>query len=212
MKTIAGILFLATPLVASISIVVASARLAMVETGDPFDLAILGRGYLQTVDESRENPMFHRSLKLAINRDGQLCGFVKGSLRVLEPGITLPPDQERVHIAREGAVSIEKSGSWAQVGGISLNCFAGENIRQNEAEFQQNDEMGAASPLTPGQQGAGYLMQGYREQYVIPLGITNWIAITLAFITVAGYIWYAVVWLRQPSKPINLPPTTSHPS
>ena len=67
MKFVTSILFLAMPLVAAISIVLSSVRLATVPTGNAYDLTVFGRGYFGTIDDSDGNLIYRRSIRLAVD-------------------------------------------------------------------------------------------------------------------------------------------------
>jgi flagellar basal body rod protein FlgG len=194
LKSILSSLFLVAPLLAAILIVASSARLATVSTGSRYDLTVVGRGYFRTVDESFDNAQYHRSIQLAINANGQLCAKVNGVLRQLDPPITVQSDQTKIDVSTHGQVNTEQgySGGWVASGQLCLSMFVSENLSSDDRILVLSDQIGTPQESIPGNNGAGHILLGYRQEFVIPLSNTNVIAIGLAFITIAGCLHQAV--------------------
>ena len=199
MKSILSSLFLIAPLLAAILIVFSSARLATIPTGSRYDLTVVGRGYFRTVDESSENAQYHRSMQLAVDANGLLCAKVNGVLRQLDPPITVPSDRKRIDVSAEGQVNTEGYGGWMPCGIMNLYLFVSENLASDDRMLVLSDPIGMPQPVLPGQNGAGHILLGYRQEFVVPFSSTNLIAIGLAFITIAGCLHRALKIVPDPS-------------
>ena len=133
------------------------------QTGNAYDLAINGRGYLQVSLPSGQTA-YTRAGNLAVNADGQMVtadGFS------LEPSITVPPEATAIQITRDGIVEATLTGQATpqQLGQIEIATFinpAGlEAIGDNL--YLETPASGSPNTATPGSPGFGTLMQGYLE-------------------------------------------------
>ena len=132
-------------------------------TGNPYDLAINGRGYFQITMPSGQTG-YTRAGNLAVNADGQM---VTADGYPLEPAITVPAEATAIQITRDGIVEVTLSGQTdpQQIGQLEIASFinpAGlEGIGDNL--FLETPASGTATTATPGSPGLGTLMQGYLE-------------------------------------------------
>ncbi|HCS23629.1 MAG TPA: flagellar basal-body rod protein FlgG [Terricaulis sp.] len=132
-------------------------------TGNGYDLAISGRGYLQVTLPSGQTA-YTRAGNLAVNADGEL---VTSDGYAVEPSITIPQDATALQITRDGIVEVTMSGQTdpQQIGQMEIATFinpAGlEAIGDNL--FLETPASGAPNTATPGSPGFGTLMQGYLE-------------------------------------------------
>ncbi|MEQ1491404.1 MAG: flagellar basal-body rod protein FlgG [Terricaulis sp.] len=132
-------------------------------TGNPYDLAINGRGYFQITMPSGQTG-YTRAGNLAVNADGQM---VTADGYPVEPSITVPAEATAIQITRDGIVEVTLAGQTApqQIGQLEIAGFinpAGlEAIGDNL--FLETPASGAATTATPGSPGLGTLMQGYLE-------------------------------------------------
>jgi flagellar basal-body rod protein FlgG len=138
---------------------------SFMQTNNPLDLVIEGRGFFQIRMPSGEIA-YSRAGNFHLDRDGNLV-TTDGS--PMEPQITVPPEAQSITIAGDGTVSFFLPGQTsAQLAGqIQLANFpnpAGLNsIGQNL--YTATDASGEPTIGTPGgQEGLGRLMQGYVEQ------------------------------------------------
>ncbi len=90
------------------------------------------------------------------------------------------------------------------MGQMSLYSFVSENLSSDDRMLVLSDQIGTPQQGTPGQNGAGHILLGYRQEFVIPLNNTNLIAIALAFITIAGCFYRATQPIPQ-GAPMQLP-------
>jgi len=133
------------------------------QTGNPYDLAISGRGYIQ-VNLPSGQTAYTRAGNLAVNADGAI---VTTDGYAIEPAITIPQEAISVQISRDGVVEVtlQDQTDPQQVGQIELAAFinpAGlEAIGDNL--FLETPASGSANVDTPGSAGMGTLMQGYTE-------------------------------------------------
>jgi flagellar basal-body rod protein FlgG len=132
-------------------------------TGNPYDIAINGRGYFQITMPSGQTG-YTRAGNLAVNADGQI---VTADGYPLEPAITVPAEATAIQITRDGVVEVTLAGQTdpQQIGQLEIASFinpAGlEGIGDNL--FLETPASGTATTATPGSPGLGTLMQGYLE-------------------------------------------------
>lgn len=132
-------------------------------TGNPYDLAINGRGFFQITLPSGQTG-YTRAGNLAVNADGAM---VTADGYTLEPSITVPQEATAVQITRDGIVEVTLAGQTEpqQIGQLEIASFinpAGlEAIGDNL--YLQTPASGTATTATPGSPGLGTLMQGYLE-------------------------------------------------
>jgi len=133
------------------------------QTGNQYDMAIDGRGFLQVTLPSGQTA-YTRAGNFAINADGQL---VTADGYAVEPAITVPPEAVSVQITRDGIVeaALNDQAAPQQLGQIEIAAFinpAGlEGIGDNL--FLETPASGSPNVSTPGQPGFGALMQGFLE-------------------------------------------------
>lgn len=132
-------------------------------TGNPYDIAINGRGYFQITMPSGQTG-YTRAGNLAVNADGQI---VTADGYALEPAITVPQEATAIQITRDGIVEVTLAGQTdpQQIGQLEIASFinpAGlEAIGDNL--YLETPASGTATTATPGSPGLGTLMQGYLE-------------------------------------------------
>jgi flagellar basal-body rod protein FlgG len=132
-------------------------------TGNPYDLAINGRGFLQVTLPSGQTG-YTRAGNLAVNADGQV---VTADGYPIEPSISVPPEATAIQITRDGIVEVTLAGQTdpQQLGQIEIASFinpAGlEAIGDNM--YLETPASGSATTATPGSPGLGTIMQGYLE-------------------------------------------------
>jgi flagellar basal-body rod protein FlgG len=135
----------------------------MGQTGNAYDIAINGRGFLQVALPSGQTA-YTRAGSLSVNADGQL---VTADGYPVEPSVTIPPDTAIMQITRDGIVEVVLGGQVdpQQIGQIEIANFinpAGlEAIGDNL--FLETPASGTPNVATPGSPGFGTLMQGYLE-------------------------------------------------
>ncbi|HRE45574.1 MAG TPA: flagellar basal-body rod protein FlgG, partial [Terricaulis sp.] len=90
-------------------------------TGNGYDLAISGRGYLQVTLPSGQTA-YTRAGNLAVNADGEM---VTTDGYPIEPSITIPQDATAMQITRDGIVEVVMAGQTdpTQVGQIEIATF-----------------------------------------------------------------------------------------
>jgi len=135
----------------------------LTQTGNPYDMAINGRGFLQISLPSGQTA-YTRAGNLAVNAEGQI---VTADGYPVEPAISIPQEAVAMQITRDGIVEVTMTGQTVpqQVGQLELATFinpAGlEAIGDNL--YLETPASGAANVATPGSPGVGTLMQGYLE-------------------------------------------------
>jgi len=157
------LLLLLIPAAAVVAVAVREGKPRLVHTGDPFDLAIAGRGYFCVTDEFGDNPRYTRGGKLVINQYNQLAFLVGKELVLLRPNITLPSDYLSVEIDVDGRVLVSQSGQkdLSQQGQLELATFGSANLPiLREPVFAVTAELGAPTISSPNEFGAGQIKQG----------------------------------------------------
>jgi len=133
------------------------------QTSGELDVAIDGAGFLQVLLPDGTTA-YTRDGSLQKNDQGQL---VTSSGYPIQPSITIPSNATSVTIAKDGVVSVVQAGSTAttQIGTIQVATFINVGGLQSTGEnlYLETASSGAATPNTPGSNGAGSLYQGYVE-------------------------------------------------
>lgn len=135
----------------------------MSQTGNAYDVAIDGRGYLQVTLPSGQTA-YTRAGNLAVNADGAI---VTSDGYAIEPSITVPQEATAIQISRDGIVEATLTGQTApqQLGQLEIANFVNpaglEAIGDNL--YLETPASGSANTATPGSAGFGTLVQGYLE-------------------------------------------------
>ena len=135
----------------------------LVETGNAFDVAIEGRGFIQVLMPDGSQA-YTRDGSFQIDNQGQL---VTSSGYVVQPAITVPEGAQSVSIGSDGTVSVVTPGSAiaTQVGNVQLTDFInpaglmpmGKNL------YVETGSSGTPQAGNPGVNGLGTIMQGFIE-------------------------------------------------
>lgn len=136
----------------------------VVNTNNPLDLAIQGKGFFQ-IDLPDGTVGYTRAGSLQIDNTGQIVtadGFV------VQPGITVPANAEDITINQSGQVLIKIPGQTdAQLAGqLQLATFvneAGMDALGNNL-FAESAASGAPVVGNPGTDERGTILQGFLEQ------------------------------------------------
>ncbi len=135
----------------------------IVQTENPLDLALQGRGFFQILQSDGS---------VAYTRDGQFQITSTGTLvtsngLTVQPGLTIPPDTISLTIGSDGTVSALVAGNTTptQIGQFQLADFInpvglqpfGDNL------FVETAASGAPQTGNPGAQGLATLIQGALE-------------------------------------------------
>ncbi len=132
-------------------------------TGNPYDMAIDGKGYFQISLPSGEKA-YTRAGNLQVNPEGQM---VTDDGYLLEPAITIPQDATKVSISKTGLVQVTQAGQPAPttVGQIELASFFNEAGLEAIGDnlLLETAASGPAIVGTPGDAGYGQILQAYTE-------------------------------------------------
>ncbi len=136
---------------------------SMVQTENPLDLAINGRGFFQILRPDGSTA-YTRDGHFQLNSQGQI---VTPSGYQLIPAITIPANAQSITIGQDGTISAMVAGnsSPTQIGTIQLADFINPAGLQPMGEnfFIESGASGTPQITTPGQQGIGTLFQGSLE-------------------------------------------------
>jgi len=128
-------------------------------TGEPLDLAIDGRGFLQILQPDGTMG-YTRNGQLHLNSEGQLV--TAGGL-LLEPSISIPDNAQTVTIATDGTINVTLAGTSTPVvaGNIIMADFVNAGGLQAVGSnlFFETAASGAPITGTPGQNGLGTILQ-----------------------------------------------------
>ncbi len=133
------------------------------QTGNSFDVAIQGRGFLQVLLPDGTLG-YTRDGSLQVNAQGEL---VTSSGYHVQPGITIPAAAQSVNIGSDGVITVSVAGQSAptQVGQLQLSDFINPAGLQPRGEnlLVESASSGSAQTGTPGLNGLGSLNQGSVE-------------------------------------------------
>ena len=135
----------------------------IVQTNNPLDIAVQGRGFLQ-VTMPDGTVAYTRDGSFHLNSDGQI---VTNSGYPVEPALTVPANAQSITIGTDGTVSVQLPGQAApaQIGTVQTADFinpAGLEAR-GENLFVETASSGAPQTGTPGLNGLGTITQGSLE-------------------------------------------------
>lgn len=135
----------------------------MQPTGNPFDVAINGRGFFQ-VQLPDGSVGYTRDGGFKPDSQGQL---VNSSGYLLQPGINIPDGAQSISIGADGTVSVKMNGEAAtqQVGQLTIADFINVGGLQPIGQNLYTETAASGAPQTgaPGQSGLGLLEQGSLE-------------------------------------------------
>ncbi len=133
-------------------------------TKNPLDMVIEGQGFFQIIQPNGQIA-YTRSGNFQRNREGSL---VTADGDLLDPQITIPPDQIGITIGSDGTVSVIQAGQAEPqtVGQIEIAMFQNPAGLQSIGKnlFLPTQASGDAITGTPGEEGLGTLLSGYIEQ------------------------------------------------
>ncbi|WP_374274851.1 flagellar basal-body rod protein FlgG [Brevundimonas sp.] len=132
-------------------------------TGNPYDLAIDGRGYFQITLPSGDQA-YTRAGNFAVNAEGLL---VTDDGYSVEPAINIPQDAMEISISKSGQVQVVTQGEPEPqvVGQLELATFFNEAGLEAIGDnlLLETSASGPATTGVPGEAGFGQLLQGYTE-------------------------------------------------
>ncbi len=136
---------------------------SMMNTGNPFDMAINGNGFFRvnlpdgTAGFTRDGSFSPDANGLLVSKDGY----------PLEPQITVPAGTQAVTIATDGTVTGLVPGNEEPtiLGNVTLTMFTNPAglTRMGQNLFKPGGASGEAQDVTPGTSGAGILAQRFLE-------------------------------------------------
>ena len=135
----------------------------IIQTENPLDLAVNGRGFMMVELPSGETA-YTRAGSLQLSPDGDI---VTADGYIVQPGITVPSDAVSISVNESGEVYVDLDGQVAPVlvGQLELANFANEAgldaIGNNL--LLETAASGNASVATPGSAGFGRIVQGALE-------------------------------------------------
>jgi flagellar basal-body rod protein FlgG len=153
---------------------------ALINTQNPFDVAIEGDGFFQVTLPSGE---------LRYTRDGALRVNAQGSLVtsdgfLISPQITIPQGVISVSIGSDGTVTAQQAGALnasVNLGQLTLVRFVNPAGLSAEGRNLVAETASSGAPViaTPGQNGVGLTRQGFLERANVDV-VTELISLILA--------------------------------
>jgi flagellar basal-body rod protein FlgG len=135
----------------------------MKKTDAPLDVAIDGQGFLAVALDDG-TPAYTRGGSLKVNKDGLLCAPSGQPLRL---AIRIPDNAQSVVIARDGRVTatLANGSSPVELGQLELVRFANPSglDAAGEGLYRATELSGEAQSASPGEDGAGAIVQGFVE-------------------------------------------------
>lgn len=135
----------------------------LIQTGNPLDLAIQGRGFFQ-IQQPDGTIAYTRDGSFQVNAQGQI---VNSSGYVLQPSITIPSGTQSISIGTDGVLSVVTTNSSAptQVGTIQLADFINPAGLQSIGNNLYLETAASGSPQAgnAGLNGLGTLAQNSLE-------------------------------------------------
>ena len=136
---------------------------ALTQTGNPFDLAVMGRGFFRVVGADGDT-LYTRAAAFNKNAAGQV---VTAEGLVVQPPVTVPADVSAVTVNEAGQVYGEVPGQTAPslLGQFTLATFVNEvGLAPLGANvYRETSASGAATVGIPGENAIGSIKQGYLE-------------------------------------------------
>ncbi len=137
----------------------------LVNTGNTFDIAITGDGFLQ-INLPNGEVRYTRDGALALNANGNL---VNSSGFLVQPQVTIPQEAMQVSIGSDGTISVTTAGANGTttiIGQLNLVRFPNEAGLSSDGRnlYEQTQSSGAPIIATPGLNGTGLIQQGFLER------------------------------------------------
>lgn len=133
----------------------------LASTGNDFDVAISGRGFLKVQMPDGTNA-YTRDGALQVDQNGQL---VTKEGYPIDPAITVPSDATDFTISSNGIVSAKVAGTQTTLGTLTLTMFTNEAGLQSTGDnrYVETTASGAPTDVNIAENGAGTIRQKYLE-------------------------------------------------
>jgi flagellar basal-body rod protein FlgG len=136
----------------------------LLQTGNPLDIAIQGKGFFQILLPDGTTA-YTRDGSFQLDDTGQVVMTANGF--ALQPALTIPSDTLTITVAGDGTVSVTQPGAATPttVGNIQLATFINPAglISLGENLFQESAASGTPTTGTPGTDSLGLLNQTFLE-------------------------------------------------
>lgn len=133
-------------------------------TGQPFDVAVAGEGFLILTDPATSACLFTRLGRLSTDSESRLILDVKGTEFLVNPAIQIPSDAMGVSISPTGRVAVQlaNQSNLIAVGQLQLAKFdkPGKLRQILPAIYTDTTESGFCLQCNPGCEGVGTIIQG----------------------------------------------------
>jgi flagellar basal-body rod protein FlgG len=135
-------------------------------TNKPLDWAIEGDGFYQ-VQNPNGGFLYTRTGNFGLNDNGQIVLGSANNGYILDPNITVPPEAIDIVVSPDGLVQYRTidSPNLLNLGQLQLAKFINPDglIKLGDNLYAQTDASGDPQVNQPGQQGFGFIRQGFLE-------------------------------------------------
>lgn len=133
---------------------------SLTQTGNPLDVAIHGRGFLQIQVPNQNEMAYTRTGSFQINETGQI---VTSNGYVLQPPIVIPQGAQNISISNDGIVSATVAGTTQpeQLGQLQLYDFINPSGLRPTGDNMYLETVSSGTPNAgvPASEGYGSIMQ-----------------------------------------------------
>lgn len=134
------------------------------DTGNPLDVAIVGKGFFQVQDVDGST-VYTRAGNFSLNSEGALVMGSASVGRLLMPNITVPPTANEISIGADGNVTYQEDGETQNAGQLQVAMFSNPEglLKLGENLYAETDASGDVQVAIPGQDGSGTLKSNMLE-------------------------------------------------
>ena len=141
-----------------------ASSIVLVKSGNDFDIAIEGKGYLCLLNDEYLNILYTRSGNLSLNSDGQLAIEIEGKQRLIDPPIQAPKNWDRFAVLPDGRVQFVSDGHLTTAGQLQLAVLTTTPVFEDPLTANAyEDGTNVPTCKSPGK-GVGVIKQGWIEQ------------------------------------------------
>jgi flagellar basal-body rod protein FlgG len=137
-------------------------------TGRPLDVGIQGNGFFRVkiLDSVGDGTAYTRNGNFFVNNEGELV-LGMGDGYKLVPPVSIPPGTIEITISEDGSIDVLRAGQTTKqnVGQLQLSQFVnpqGLNLLGGSL-YTETESSGGPIITTPGEAGAGTILQGFLE-------------------------------------------------
>ena len=139
---------------------------AMQNTGNQLDMAIEGRGFFEVLGPAGQS-LYTRAGNFNVDANGRIVLGSATNGYPINPNLIIPENATGVVISPTGEVSFSTADTpnLTQLGTLNLVTFINPDglLKMGDSLFSETDASGPATQGVPGQNGVGFVQQGFLE-------------------------------------------------